>query len=206
VIGPGLVSRKDDSDSRSRILTAAAMLFSDRGYASTSLKRIANHVGMTPPALYWYFSSKQAILHELLRSTLVDFIEDVEMQVVGPSPEDKLRQFVRAHVLKTLEQPGIGPHEAPFGLRQLAQHLGDKERRDLAISQRRHLDLLRDTLREGMAAGCFRAVEVTATAFAIVSMCDYLNGWWKQGGPMTADELAAHYEDLIMRMIRAEPR
>ena len=204
MIEMGLVGPAEDSDNRGRILSAAAALFGERGYASTSLRAIAGAVGMTPPALYWYFPSKQAILQALLRHMLFDFLEAVEADVVGPAPEDKLRQFVRAHVRRGVEQPRIGPYEALFGVRQLAQFLDEDERAELVAGQRRHLDLLRGTLREGIGAGCFRELDVTSTAFAILSMCDYVLSWWKPTGPIGAEELAAQYEDLVMRMVRRQ--
>jgi AcrR family transcriptional regulator len=202
MIEMGLVGPTEDSDNRGRILTAAAVLFGERGYASTSLRAIAGAVGMTPPALYWYFPSKQAILHALLHQMLFDFLEAVEADVVGPGPEAKLRQFVRAHVRRGVEQPRIGPYEAFFGVRQLAQFLDADEQAELVAGQRRHLDLLRGTLRDGMTSGCFREVDVTSTAFAILSMCDYVMSWWKPTGPIGAEELAAQYEDLAIRMVR----
>ena len=202
MIEMGLVGPADDSDNRGRILTAAAALFGERGYASTSLRAIAGAVGMTPPALYWYFPSKQAILHALLHRALFDFLDAVEADVVGPAPEDRLRQFVRAHVLIGLQQPRIGPYEAFFGVRQLAQFLGEEEQAELVTGQRRHLDLLRGTLRDGITCGCFREMEVTSTAFAIMSMCDYVTSWWKPTGPIGARDLAAQYEELAMRMVR----
>jgi len=201
MIEMSLVGPAEDSDTRGRILTAAAALFGERGYASTSLRAIAGAVGMTPPALYWYFPSKQAILHALLHRVLFDFLDAVEADVVGPGPEDKLRQLVRAHVRRGVEQPRIGPYEAFFGLRQLARFLGEEEQAELVAGQRRHLDLLRGTLREGIASGCFRELDVTSTAFAILSMCDYVTSWWKPAGRIGADELAAQYEDLAVTMV-----
>src|SRR5262249_24228127 len=201
MIGMGLVSPPEESDNRSRILSAAAALFGERGYASTSMRAIAGAVGMTPPALYWYFPSKQAILHSLLYHALFDFLDAVEAEVVGPTAPDKLRQFVRAHVQKGALQPGIGGYEARFGVRHMAQFLSEAEQAELVAGQRRHLDLLRETLQEGIASGAFRELDVTATAFAIVSMCDYVNSWWKPGGRIGVDELASQYEELAMRMV-----
>jgi AcrR family transcriptional regulator len=195
---------QEDSDTRGRILVAAALLFGERGYASTSLRMIAGAVGMTPPALYWYFPSKQAILQALMHRVLFDFLDAVEADVVGPEPEDRLRQLVRAHIRRGVEQPRIGPYEALFGIRQLARFLSEEEQAELVAAQRRHLDLLRDALRQGMARGCFRELDVTSTAFAILSMCDYVTSWWKPTGPVGAEELAAQYEDLAIRMVRRQ--
>jgi AcrR family transcriptional regulator len=202
MIEMGLVGPAEDSDTRGRILAVAAALFGERGYASTSLRAIAGAVGMTPPALYWYFPSKQAILRALLHRMLFNFFEAVEADVVGPEPADRLRQFVRAHVRRGVEQPRIGPYDASFGVRQLAQFLSADEQAELLAGQRRHLERLRGTLREGIASGCFRELDVTSTAFAILAMCDYVMSWWKPTGPITAEELAAQYEDLVMRMVR----
>ncbi len=201
MIEMGLVGPADDSDNRGRILTAAAALFGERGYASTTMRAIADEVGMTPPALYWYFPSKQAILDALLHKVLFDFLAAVEAEVVGPSPEDRLRQFVRGHVWKGQVQPRIGPYEAFFGVRQLARFLSDEAHAELIAGQRRHLDLLRGTLRDGMICGCFRDLDETATAFAIMSMCDSVTTWWKPDGRMSIAELADRYEDLVMRMV-----
>src|SRR6266496_799786 len=114
MIGLGPAGPTDESGTRGRILAVAAALFGERGYASTSLRVIAGAVGMTPPALYWYFPSKQAILHALLHETLFNLTGAVEAEVVGPMPEDRLRQYVRAHVLTTLAQPRVMPYEALF--------------------------------------------------------------------------------------------
>lgn len=203
MIETGLLSPHDESGSRSRILAAAMALFGERGYASTSLRAIANEVGMTPPALYWYFPSKQAILYELLRATVFNFLEAVEAEVVGPSPGDRLRQFVRAHVVATLREPRLGPYEPLYGVRQLARFLSEEQRAELVAGQRRHLDLLRSALADGIRGGSFRELDVTATAFAIMSMCDFVTSWWKPDGRMGAEELAAQYAELTMRMVSA---
>ncbi len=158
---------------------------------------------MTPPALYWYFTSKRAILYALLRMTVFNFLRAVETEVVGPTPQDRLKQFVRAHVVATLDQPRIGPYEALYGVRQLARFLTEEQQAELVAGQRRHLDLLRETLQEGIACGCFRAVDVTVTAFAIMSMCDYVNSWWRPGGRIDTEQLASQYEELAIRMVCA---
>ncbi len=199
----GPLSPDVESGPRRRILEAARMLFGERGYASTSLRAIADEVGMTPPALYWYFASKQAILYALLRSTVYGFLEAVESEVIGQHQEDRLRQFVRAHVMATLNQPRIGPYEALYGVRHMLRFLNEEQQIELVAAQRRHLDLLRGTLHDGIASGVFRDLDVTATAFAIMSMCDYVNSWWKPEGKIRPEDLATQYEELALRMVRA---
>jgi AcrR family transcriptional regulator len=42
-------------------------LFTARGYAATSVREIVEHAGLTKPALYYHFGSKEAIYLEILR-------------------------------------------------------------------------------------------------------------------------------------------
>ena len=52
------------------ILDAAAELFSSRGYAATSTRRIAEAVGVRQASLYHYFETKDQILIALLDATV----------------------------------------------------------------------------------------------------------------------------------------
>jgi AcrR family transcriptional regulator len=54
--------RTSGTDTRMRILAVALELFATQGYAGTSIRDIAEPMGMTKAALYYHFSSKEEIL------------------------------------------------------------------------------------------------------------------------------------------------
>jgi len=58
---------------RDRILDAALLLFAEKGYEATSMREIAEQLGMTKPALYYHFAGKEDIVRALL--------VDIETQV-----------------------------------------------------------------------------------------------------------------------------
>ena len=58
------------NDTRERILDVALELFTEQGYESTSLREITERVGVTKPALYYYFESKEAIFLTLIEPIL----------------------------------------------------------------------------------------------------------------------------------------
>ena len=62
------------TDTRARIQAAALQLFTQRGFQNTSLREIADLLGVTKAALYYHFPSKA----ELVRSLLQPFIDDVD--------------------------------------------------------------------------------------------------------------------------------
>jgi AcrR family transcriptional regulator len=65
------------SDTRQRIQEVARELFLRQGVQRTSLQDIADKVGITKPALYYHFSSRE----DLVRSILVPLIEEGEQFV-----------------------------------------------------------------------------------------------------------------------------
>lgn len=74
VAGPGrprLAGRRRPGDTPAEeILDAAAELFTTRGYAATTTRRIAEAVGMRQASLYNHFATKDDLLATLLESTV----------------------------------------------------------------------------------------------------------------------------------------
>lgn len=66
---------------RQLILDAARETFALEGLENASLRTIASKAGYTPAALYFHFSSKEAIYAELLRTSLHSLGESVEKAV-----------------------------------------------------------------------------------------------------------------------------
>ena len=55
------------SPRRERLMHAAAQLFSQKGYAATSVREIVAAAGVSKPVLYYYFKNKEGIYHEIIR-------------------------------------------------------------------------------------------------------------------------------------------
>jgi AcrR family transcriptional regulator len=58
------------NDTRDRILQSALDLFIDQGYDKTSLREVAERVGVTKAALYYHFASKDEIFRTLMEPLL----------------------------------------------------------------------------------------------------------------------------------------
>ena len=52
---------------KQKILDHAASLFADKGVTETSVRELADAVGLNPASLYYHFASKEAILDEMMR-------------------------------------------------------------------------------------------------------------------------------------------
>lgn len=196
--------RGGDGASRDRILEAATQLFVQDGYKSTSVKAIAGQVGITPPALYWHFSSKQDLFLAAMEGLLDSFVLSVHDSVTAEDPTEKLRQFVKAHVLWKLEQSDAsGAYTSSIGMRDLVHSLPAKHRRALVAKQRRHLNLLRGILQDGTRIGVFSVADSRITAFAIITMCEYVQSWYDPEGELSAEDVGDCFSELVLSMVNA---
>jgi AcrR family transcriptional regulator len=73
------------SDTRQRILDVALDLFTEQGYDGTSLRQIAEQLGVTKAALYYHFESKEDILMAL-HMRLHDFGKDALVRIGQEAP------------------------------------------------------------------------------------------------------------------------
>lgn len=93
---------------RERILTAAAHVFADLGYAGGTTNRIAAEARISIGSLYQYFPNKDAILAELLIQHIDRGIWD-DASAVDLSP-GTLEAMVRALVQDAIEAHSGDPH------------------------------------------------------------------------------------------------
>lgn len=84
------------SETRQRIQLVARELFTQRGVQRTSLQDIADRLGITKPALYYHFRSRE----DLVRSILQPLIEEGEAFVLA---HEKRRGSRRATPRELLE-------------------------------------------------------------------------------------------------------
>ncbi|WP_066897809.1 TetR/AcrR family transcriptional regulator [Mycolicibacterium houstonense] len=78
--------RRPGSTAREEILDAAAELFTNHGYASTSTRRIADEVGVRQASLYHHFATKDDILDALLAGTVDEALQLGTQLLDGDGP------------------------------------------------------------------------------------------------------------------------
>jgi len=72
-----LVKSEEIIGTRDRIIYAALTLFSQNGFSATSVRQIAQEVGIRESSIYNHFSSKDEILKEVLSSFGFGFVKTI---------------------------------------------------------------------------------------------------------------------------------
>lgn len=151
--------RLDYSEStRSALVTSAVELFTNRGYAGTSLDEVARRARVTKGALYHHFTGKQALFEAAFDAVENEVIDRLRQVRSGPEPPwdraiDCLRTFLQCCLEPSYQRVVV--HEAPVVMgwerwRQAEEHFS--------------FGLLRDCIEELVAAGELEQVPVDTTS------------------------------------------
>ena len=92
---------------RERILDAAAHVLSRKGYAGTRLSDVADQAEIQPPAIYYYFPSRDDLIEEVMWSGIANMREHMTEILAallpGADPLDRIDAAVEAHLRYALE-------------------------------------------------------------------------------------------------------
>ena len=152
------------------VLTKAEALFASRGIASTSLQDIATEIGLSRTSIYYYFSSKEALLQALVRGVTertAALVEDL-----GGSSHTSYS----AQLAATAQRLVLWMTDPQTSFKLLDRNDGDLPGAVAAAhrkTRRRVLAAMIEVIEHGIAAGEFRAVDPGVTAAAIIGMCNW---------------------------------
>jgi AcrR family transcriptional regulator len=129
---------------REQILAAAAELFARHGFHGVGIDDIGAAVGISGPALYRHFRSKDAMLGEMLTSISEVLLDGGQGRAEEyPEPAVLLNELVRFHVDFALDNPAlITVQERNLG------NLADPDRRRVRTLQRRYVEVWVQAIRE----------------------------------------------------------
>jgi len=93
------------SELRSRIAAAAQDLYLAEGLEGVSMRRVAERVGVSAPAIYRHFRNKQELLNEIVVEGLTILGNYLEPALEADTPLERLRGMTERYLDFALEQP-----------------------------------------------------------------------------------------------------
>lgn len=115
----------ESQDRRSAILRSSAELFARKGVAATTVREIADEVGVLSGSLYHYFPSKDAIVNEIITKYLEELLAHyAEVTAADLDPRGRMHGLVLASLRMAEAQPHatqIYQNELTY-LRELPQY------------------------------------------------------------------------------------
>ena len=184
---------------RQAALKIAARIFNLKGYHATSLDEIADEIGVTKTALYYYFKNKEQLLYECLKQTYdCGQTARLEAEKLEGSSFEKLQHLYRCFVERLLE------HSGAYTTMTNIRSLPEAQQAEL-LECRRRLDCYsRMLIERAIAEGALRPVDVSLTSNFFLGAMNWILRWHSEEEGVSPRYAGEHFLDLFMNGIVAK--
>jgi AcrR family transcriptional regulator len=187
------------SQTAQRLLQSGLELFSDQGFHAATTREISINAGLSAAALYVHFESKERLLYELSKIAHADSLEAIRITSDERSSNERLGQIAYQFTYW---------HASHVTLARVAQN----ELSSLSVDhfsvisniRRRTERIFRREIERGRDRGQMSVPDVKYATVATMALSIDVARWFRQGSGQGADQLARHYSELVLRMVRAE--
>ena len=176
-----------------RILKAAAACFNQKGYSGTSLKDVANHLGLTDAALYYYVRNKEELVYQCYVRAADLAHEAMERAVSeGSTGLEQAGLYIRYHIEIMVGKDG------PLAIMSEIPSLKRSHRNQILDISRRHSAGFEDILSRGIEDGSIAPCDVRMTGNAIMGSINWIPKWF-HGKASMADEICREFPSVLTR-------
>jgi len=179
-------------------------LFSQNGYKGTTLRGIAEELGMKAGSLYYHFSSKEELVLEVLtiglRNIIDTVVRDVEALPKGAGPKEVLLTAAKAHLFALLEK-GNYTSTSIRNYEQMPTTVQEEGR----IIRDKYEDMWRNWLQQAQDAGNIeKSINLTILRLSLLGTLNGTLAWYRKG-TLTIEEIAESQIDIYWSGISGIP-
>ena len=193
---PKTVAERDEGNRRQALIAAAAHLFRAKGFDGTSTRDIAAAADMQSGSPFYFFASKQALLHAVMQEGMarVTVTQAVTLKALGAraSAHDKLRGLIRHHF-----EVILGPDSdfIPVMLYEW-RSLSPEQRTEITTQKDDYEAAWVPVLRALHRSGQVKA-KPDAARLLIFGALHWAVQWYSADGPLTLDDITAQAMTLF---------
>lgn len=182
----------------------ASRLFAARGFAGTSLQDVADAMGLTRPALYYYVKSKDELLSRLI--TEITLAPAAALWTVVNREDLPAAEKLRTVVGMATDLNATHASEFRLLIRSEAE-LPPDVYEAYTRGRRSVLEAVTTIIEAGVLDGSFRPVDAKVAAFGVLGMSNWVAWWFHPGGHVDQSEVrAALAEQAVRGLLREDGR
>lgn len=178
-----------------QILDVATRLFKQQGFAGTSMQIVSDEVGLLKGSLYYYVSSKEELLFEILRDLHLNGIKIIEE--IAFESDDPLRELT-AYLRKLTIYAGQHRDRLRIFLRDF--HFVPEAQQERIIAERDMYEVAAFRLiEEAKARGLIDAsINSKVAAFSALGATSVTHEWYRPNGPVALEVIGQQIAEMIV--------
>ncbi|MEN9549065.1 MAG: hypothetical protein RIR12_1656 [Bacteroidota bacterium] len=176
------------------ILRKAAAMFREKGFAATSMRDLAEAVGIEAASLYNHIRSKNEILEAIcfdvanVYNTNMDAVENSGLKSIA-----KVDNLLRFHIKQMVEN-----YEEVYVADREWKHLEDPYLSNFQTQRRNYRKKFAAIIEEGIAKGEIRKIDAATAVLIMLHAVSGIESWHRSTAKISAEELE---ENMLAIMI-----
>ncbi|AHF16556.1 TetR/AcrR family transcriptional regulator [Niabella soli] len=181
------------SSKKEEILKTAARMFREKGYTGTSMRDLAEKIGIEAASLYNHIQSKGEILDEIVFSIARDCQEQLENMNASETALQRIESLIRFHTKMMIDH-----FESYSVMVSEWIHLEEDKLSEFVSDRRRYVKKIETIVQEGIDNKEFKPVSPYVVVLNILSSVRGLEFWQKSAKTHTAEEIE---ENMVKHLI-----
>jgi len=182
------VSKKD------KIEQQAILLFKDKGYSATSMRNLADHLGLEAASLYSHIKSKEEILQKICFNLANDFFRAiVEVDLQNISGIEKLHAAIVAHIKVITKNP-----DASTVFSNEWKHLSEPHLTKFIAMRTEYENHFLNIIKEGNKNKEFTVQNPKLSVITILSSLNSLQTWYRPEGKMDIETIGEEISAMLL--------
>jgi AcrR family transcriptional regulator len=186
------------NETHARLLETASMLFASRGYSTTSIREIAEAMGIEKASLYYYVVGKEDLCYQICKAAhehLIGGVRAALQQTQGA--EARLYALITAHVVCLLQNQ----HWHATANEQI-DALAPKMRQEIVALRDGYEAMVRQILSDAQQAGVLRSdISAKYLGLALIGMITHIYPWYEPGVDIAPFALGQLLADVFVNGI-----
>jgi len=182
------------SERKQQVIQTAEQLFSDRGYLATSVRDLAQALGIEAASLYSHVKSKEDLLWTIADRSANEFFAKVEPVANSAlHTTEKLSQMIVSHI----EVIASNLDASAIFLREW-RHLSDPRLSEYANKRKKYETMFRDVIRKGIEENLFMHYDDGFSTRTILSAINWTHTWYRPDGELTATQIGENLASFLL--------
>ncbi|MBN8664753.1 MAG: TetR family transcriptional regulator [Chitinophagales bacterium] len=189
----------DEHSSRKDIIVSkAASLFREKGYKATSMRELADAVGVEAASLYNHIHSKTEILHVIcfnVANRFMSHMESIELENV--SAIIKVEKLLRFHINEMLHQ-----YEEVYVSDREWKHLTDPYLSNFQNQRRTYRKRFAAIIEKGIVAGEIKSIDAPTAVLIMLHAVSGIESWHRSTAKISGIELEENMVTIMVDGLR----
>jgi len=183
-----------DGSRKEVIVKAAAALFLEKGYKASSMRDLAERVGVEAASLYNHIRSKTELLHDICFNVANVFWEHInKVESSDAKPIEKLETLLRFHIKQMLENF----QEVYISDREW-RYLTDPYLSNFQNQRRNYRKRFAAIIEQGVVSGEINKIDASTAVLIVLHAVSGIESWHRSTHKISGEELE---ENMITILI-----